>query len=54
MLNVYLCIAASYKCGPQEYACLSDGKCIPITKVCDNKNDCSQRDDEGATCSKFY
>ncbi len=40
-------------CEPQQWACPS-GKCIPITKVCDNTNDCDKGEDEGATCSMYH
>ncbi|KAK7507961.1 hypothetical protein BaRGS_00000926, partial [Batillaria attramentaria] len=40
-----------YSCYPGEWPCPSSGRCIPLSKVCDNSNDCVKGGDEGDGCS---
>ncbi len=38
-------------CKPSEFSCVSDGKCIPRSYICDNSFDCADRSDEvNCTC----
>ncbi|CAH1789469.1 unnamed protein product [Owenia fusiformis] len=39
-----------YACNPQEWACPNNGKCIPISDVCNHVHDCDGGVDEGPTC----
>ena len=40
----------SDKCEDSEFKCIS-GECLPLEKVCDERHDCLDGDDEGALCN---
>lgn len=39
-------------CSSEEWTCHSDGKCIPLSWVCDQNFDCSDESDE-KVCSEY-
>ncbi|KAM4687798.1 MAM and LDL-receptor class A domain-containing protein 1 [Discoglossus pictus] len=41
-----------HNCTSEEFVCRSTGQCIPITKICDFKPDCSDNSDELRCASK--
>ncbi|KAM4705173.1 MAM and LDL-receptor class A domain-containing protein 1 [Rhinophrynus dorsalis] len=42
-----------HNCTDEEYVCRSTGQCIPLTKICDFKPDCSDNSDEANCASEF-
>ena len=46
-------LSDQYACNPGEWACPNNGKCIPVTAVCDHYDNCDNGADEGTTCSKY-
>jgi len=51
-LNILNLITEQKLCGPDEFTCKSTpGECVPLTWMCDDNDDCSDRSDE-KSCSK--
>jgi len=40
------------RCGSGNFTCYSDGKCIPLSKLCDFKSDCTDKSDEQVSYCK--
>lgn len=46
-------LAGQKVCGSDEFTCrTAKGECVPLTWVCDDNSDCSDKSDE-ANCSKY-
>lgn len=39
-------------CGASEHRCLASGACIAADKFCDGENDCEDKSDEPALCTR--
>ena len=46
-------LTVNYACSPQHWACPDNGKCIPISQVCDDTVNCDSGQDEGLTCGTY-
>ncbi|XP_040066433.1 MAM and LDL-receptor class A domain-containing protein 2 isoform X1 [Ixodes scapularis] len=43
--------ASPHSCDANQFACVSDGSCLPLDRVCDFRNDCADASDESGCVS---
>ena len=51
-LLIVVCFPAYQTCKSNQFTC-SNGRCIPLTWVCDHDADCPENDDEPDNCSEY-